>query len=149
MIVFILIPIIIIVDQVIKFVVRSSLSPNQSVQVIGDLFRISYFRNEGAAFSSLVGYRGFLIGFAVLSVIAATVFLLMYKGRSKLLDWSLALIIAGGIGNLIDRIFLGYVTDMFSFSFFPPIFNFADIAITLGCALMILFVIFGKSEDLS
>lgn len=149
MIVFILIPIIIIADQVIKFVVRSSLSPNQSVQVIGDLFKISYYRNEGAAFSSLLGYRGFLIGFAILSVVAAFVFLLMYKGRSKLLDWSLALIIAGGIGNLIDRIFLGYVTDMFSLSFFPPIFNFADIAITLGCAFMVLFVIFGKSEDLS
>lgn len=140
--------VIIILDQVSKFIVRSSMSPNDSIKVIGNFFRITYFRNEGAAFSSLVGYRGFLIGFSALAVVAAIVFLFIYKGKNKLLDISLVLIISGGLGNLIDRIFMGYVTDMFNFSFFPPIFNVADIAITIGCLLMVLFVIFGKSEDL-
>ena len=146
----ILIPIVVIIvlDQISKFAVRSSMSPGDSVPVIGNFFRITYFRNEGAAFSSLVGYRGFLIGFAGIATVAALVFLIMYHGRSKLLDWSLALIIAGGIGNLIDRIVLGYVTDMISFSIFPPIFNVADIAITVGCFLMIIFVLFSNSEVL-
>ena len=149
MIAIISIAVIVVLDQVSKFIVRSSMSPNHSIRVIGDFFKICYYRNEGAAFNSLTGYRGFLIVFSVLSVIAAAVFLFMYRGKSKLLDWSLTLIVSGGLGNLIDRIALGYVTDMFSFSIFPPIFNVADIAITVGCFLMILFVFFGKSEDLS
>lgn len=146
----ILIPIILIIalDQISKIIVRSSMSPGDAVSVIGNFFRITYFRNEGAAFSSLVGYRGLLIGFASLATIAAFVFLMMYKGKSKLLDWALILIISGGIGNLIDRVALGYVTDMISLSIFPPIFNIADVAITCGCALMIIFVVIGKSEVL-
>ena len=146
----ILIPIAIIVvlDQLSKLAIRSSMSPGDSISVIGNFFRITYYRNTGAALSSLEGQRALLIAFSSLAMIAAFVFLMMYKGRSKLLDWSLALIVAGGIGNLIDRIAFGYVTDMISFSIFPPIFNIADIAVTVGCALMIIFVIFGDSEVL-
>ena len=148
MIILIPIVVIIVLDQLSKLAVRSSMSPGDSVSVIGNFFRITYFRNEGAAFSSLVGYRGLLIGFSAVATVAAFVFLMKYRGQSKLLDWSLVLIIGGGIGNLIDRIAFGYVTDMLSFSIFPPIFNVADIAITCGCFLLILFVLFDKSEVL-
>ena len=148
MLIFIPIAVIIVLDQLSKLAVRSSMSPGDSVSVIGNFFRITYFRNEGAAFSSLIGYRGRLIGFGILATVAAFAFLMMYRGKSKLLDWSLALIIAGGIGNLIDRIALGYVTDMFSFSIFPPVFNVADIAITVGCFMLIIFVLFDKSGAL-
>lgn len=148
MIVLIPIVVIIVLDQISKYAVRSSMSPGDSISVIGNFFRITYFRNEGAAFSSFLGQRGFLIAFSSIMTVAAFVFLMMYKGKSRLLDWSLVLIIAGGIGNLIDRIAFGYVTDMISFSIFPPIFNVADIAITVGCGLMIIFVLFSKSEVL-
>jgi len=148
MTIFVPIVAIIVLDQLSKLAVRSSMSPGEHISVIGNFFRIAYFRNEGAAFSSLVGYRGLLIVLAVIATGAAIVFLVRYRGKSKLLDWSLALIIAGGIGNMIDRIALGYVTDMFSFSIFPPIFNVADIAITVGCFLLIIFVLFDKSGAL-
>lgn len=148
MIIFVAIIVIIALDQLSKIAIRSSMSPGDSISVIGNFFRITYFRNEGAAFSSLVGYTGLLIGFSILAIVAALVFLFMYRGKSKMLDWGLALIIAGGIGNLIDRLIFGYVTDMISFSIFPPIFNIADISVTCGCIIMIIFVIFGKSEVL-
>ena len=146
----ILIPIIaiIILDQVSKYAVRSSMSPGEYISVIGDFFRITYFKNEGAAFSSFVGYRWFLIIFSAIVVVAVFVLLIKYKGKSKLFDICLVLIISGGVGNLIDRIIFGYVTDMLSFSIFPPIFNVADIAITVRCGLMIIFVLFSKSEVL-
>ncbi|MBO4235622.1 MAG: signal peptidase II [Firmicutes bacterium] len=146
----ILIPIIaiIVLDQLSKMAVRSSMSPGDSISVIGNFFRITYFRNEGAAFSSLVGQRVFLIVISAIVTVAAFVFLMKYRCKSKLLDLSLVLVIGGGIGNLIDRIAFGYVTDMLSFSIFPPIFNVADIAITCGCFLLIIFVLFSKSEVL-
>lgn len=146
----IIIPIILIVlvDQISKFAVRVLMTEGQSIHVIGKLFKITYLQNDGAAFSSLRGQRGFLVGFALLAVLAALFFLFSYKGKSKLLDCSLLMIVAGGIGNLIDRIFIGSVTDMFDLSFFPPIFNLADISITIGCILLIIFIIFGDSEIL-
>mgnify|MGYP002527880697 CR=1 FL=1 len=60
------------------------------------------------------------------------------KNKRKLYDFSLAIILGGGIGNLIDRLMFGKVTDMISFSFFPPIFNVADIGVTVGCGLLLL-----------
>ena len=60
---------------------------------------------------------------------------------------ALLCIIAGGIGNLIDRFLLGYVTDMLSFSIFPPVFNIADIAVCLGCGILIVYVLFFMKDD--
>lgn len=124
------------------------MSPEESIHVIGDFFKITYYQNKGAAFGSLTGYRTFLIGFAVLVIMAALFFLFSYHGKSRLLDWSLILIISGGMGNLIDRCFIGSVTDMFDFSIFPPIFNVADIVITIGCIMLAIFVISGDGEVL-
>ena len=60
------------------------------------------------------------------------------------------MVIAGGMGNLIDRIVFGFVTDMISLSFFPPVFNVADIAVTLGCVILIIYIaIFDSSKKKS
>lgn len=73
--------------------------------------------------------------------------LLIALGRkffdSKILHWSIVLITAGGIGNLIDRIFRGYVIDYFEFTFFKfPVFNFADCLVTVGAAVAIVYLVY-------
>ena len=69
-----------------------------------------------------------------------------YK-NSKLFSVSAALIIGGGLGNLIDRIFVGYVVDYLALTFFPPVCNFADYAITAGTVLLIIYLIFYADKD--
>ena len=69
------------------------------------------------------------------------------KSEGAMFKVALLCIIAGGIGNLIDRFFLGYVTDMLSFSIFPPVFNIADIAVCLGCGILIIYVLFFMKDD--
>ena len=64
------------------------------------------------------------------------------KFESKIFNISVALIIGGGVGNLIDRIFLGYVVDYIQISFFPPVCNFADYCITAGTIILIIWLFF-------
>ena len=74
-------------------------------------------------------------------MVCILIFILKHRKSAKLLKFSLTLIASGGRGNCIDRMFMGYVTDMFDFSIFPPVFNIADIAVTLGCILVIVYVL--------
>lgn len=79
----------------------------------------------------------------ILVICGALLVLHRKKGEHWSLYLSWALIIAGGVGNLIDRIALGFVTDMLDFSIFPPIFNVADIGVTSGCALFVVYILAG------
>lgn len=138
---YLLTALIILVDQVSKWMVRASLHVGESVQVLGDFFRITYIRNTGAAFSMLSGERVLLIGIPVVIVAAAAWYFYRHKNKHWLFYTSWSMIIAGGIGNLIDRIVFGWVTDMLDFSIFPPVFNIADIGVTVGCALFIYYTL--------
>lgn len=134
--------IILIADQMSKFLVRSVADLSGGINVIGDFLRFVYVRNNGAAFSSFSGQRIFLIILPTLVIIGAIYAMNRYGRNSKLLQTAVLFIIAGGIGNLIDRIIYGYVTDMISFSIFPPVFNIADIAVSVGCGLLFIYVLF-------
>lgn len=83
-------------------------------------------------------------------IAAILIYMFKKKPKSKLFYASVALVIGGGIGNLIDRIFYGYVIDYISLSFFPPVCNFADYCITVGTVLLMVYVLFlsevGKKE---
>lgn len=131
-------------DQIIKFWAVNSLEPIGSMDFIrfGDLeiFDLTYLENKGAIFGSMAGQRWFLVGFTSL-VIAAGIFVLFrYMKRSKLLSTAIALFIAGGIGNLIDRIRFGYVVDMFEVKLFKfAIFNFADICVTFAFIMVLIY----------
>ncbi len=130
-------------DQLSKFLVRTYLDVGESVSVLGDFFRLTHIQNRGAAFSMFSGQRLLLILVPVVMVIAA----LLVLSKMKHAHWSLytawTLILAGGLGNLIDRIVFGQVTDMLDFSIFPPVFNLADIGITVGCALAVIYILLG------
>ncbi len=134
-------------DQIIKFWAVNSLEPIGSMDFIrfGDLeiFDLTYLENKGAIFGSMAGQRWFLVGFTSL-VIAAGIFVLFrYMKRSKLLSTAIALFIAGGIGNLIDRIRFGYVVDMFEVKLFKfAIFNFADICVTFAFIMVLIYAVF-------
>ena len=129
---------VLILDQISKFLVRSLMTEGQIIEVIKGFFNITYVNNSGVAFSLLSGQRGLVTVVQIIAMLIVAILLYKSKGKSKLLDISLAMVLGGGIGNIIDRIAFGSVTDMISFSIFPPVFNVADIGVTVGCALIIL-----------
>lgn len=135
---------IVVIDQLSKVAVRANMYVGESISVIGDFFRLTHIENYGAAFSLLSGYRLFLILVPVVAIIVAVWYLHSHKDEHWMMASSVVVIIAGGIGNLIDRIAFGKVTDMFDFSIFPPVFNVADIAVTLGCVMLIIYVLFAE-----
>ena len=146
---FLIIIAVVILDQIIKNFVVDTMALYESIPVLQDIFHITYIHNTGAAFSIMEGKISVLILLPLFMIIAAVIFMLiMRKKGHPLLMTSVALIAGGGIGNLIDRIALGYVVDYLDFRVFP-IFNLADIAVCVGCGLLIIYVLFfdGKQKN--
>ncbi len=146
--------IIIVIDQVSKFVVRSTIEPGQVIKITPKLIWLNFVQNTGAAFSFSFGNQLLnRILFIVISTVA--IILIVYlsaKSKNKLEIFSFALILGGAVGNLIDRIFIGSVTD-FIWCDFPdvimtrwPIFNLADSSIVIAIVLMIASTIFIKEK---
>ena len=133
-------------DQAIKYWARNVLMLKMGGQspFLGRFLDLYYAENTGAAFSIFRnGTVFFIIVTAVFLIVLAYVLVRVRKRKIALLNTALAMIIAGGIGNLIDRVSQGYVIDMFHFGSFEfPIFNFADTLITIGAVLLFVFVLF-------
>ena len=120
----------------------------KNITLIKNLVELKSAHNYGAAFSMLSGNAWLFIVFTSLVIVGFTAFFLYKNEKSWLFNVSYVLITVGGIGNLIDRISLGYVRDYISISFFPAIFNVADICITVGVIILLVYIIFftGKEE---
>lgn len=130
------------IDQIIKKAVVSTMALYETIPVIQDVFHITYIHNTGAAFSMMDGMRIVLIMLPLVLVCAALIYMFIKrKTGHPLLMTSVALIAGGGIGNLIDRISMGFVVDYLDFRGFP-IFNMADICVCVGCGLLILYILF-------
>ncbi|MGY4104169.1 signal peptidase II [Ignavigranum ruoffiae] len=124
-------------DQIFKFWLISTLDLYQSAPLIPGLIQLTYVQNKGAAWSLLTGKVNFLMIIAVLAIAYFSWQLYQARQASKGLRLIYALIIAGALGNLIDRFVYGYVIDMFDLMFIQfPIFNLADIAICIGMVLL-------------
>lgn len=133
---------IIALDQFTKYLVRANFSVGETLPVIRNVFHLTYIQNRGAAFSMFQDNRVMTVAFPIIAMIACAVLLVwLVRGKEKLLSVAVALIIAGGVGNIIDRIVNGYVTDFLDFRVFP-VFNVADMAVTCGCALAIIYIVF-------
>lgn len=135
------------IDQIIKIWAVDILKPVKSMGFIhfGDLeiLGLKYVENTGAAFSSFSGARWFLIVLVTLMLIVLCVFVVKYKYKHPLFMVSAIMIISGGIGNLIDRVRLGYVVDYLDVKLFDfAVFNFADICVVLGVVLILTFMFF-------
>ena len=115
----------------------------------GKLLNFTYLENRGAAFGILQDSRLFFI-ILTLVIVAALVYYFVknYKKNHKILNIALAMIISGAIGNFYDRLFQGYVVDFIEFAFVKfPVFNIADIFVTLGSFLMIIYLIFFEESE--
>ena len=131
-------------DQAVKLYVVSRLALYESAPLIPGVVELLYVQNTGAGFSLLEGYTWVLT--AVTAVLMAGIAVLLVKKRCPhpLAMWTMTAILGGGLGNLIDRVRLGYVVDMFNFQFMRyPVFNVADILVvcgTIGFAAYYLFL---------
>ena len=117
------------------------------VPIIGDLIVISPTRNIGAGFSILSGKTVFLIVLTVIFILGLTTFDVLSKKTSKLYIIASGLIMAGAIGNFVDRVLFGYVRDFIYFKFINfPVFNVADISLTFGVVVLLVYIIFFSSK---
>ena len=149
----IIIAVLVAVDQIIKFWAASSLEPVGTMHLlrIGKqrIIDLTYVENDGAVFGSFGGKRIILIVVTTILVCVCACFLYRYKTSSKLMFISLNMIIAGGIGNWIDRVFRnGLVVDYIEIKLFNfAVFNFADICITIGVAFILIYILFIEKRD--
>lgn len=137
----------ILLDQITKFICLQKLKPIGSLKIIENFFYLTYVENRGAAFGILQGARYIFI-FLTISVLIICFYYYKKIPKNKfefLTKTSLTLIISGAIGNLIDRIFRGFVIDMFHFIFWGndfAVFNMADIFVVLGTVLLAVVILF-------
>ncbi|MBQ6493842.1 MAG: signal peptidase II [Erysipelotrichaceae bacterium] len=130
-----------IIDQYSKKAIVSSIELNEKIRIIPGFFSLTYVRNFGAGFSILQNATVFLIVLSAAAIIVLSYMLIKTRKNDLLSIISYLLIIAGALGNLIDRVRLGYVVDFLDFLIFGydfPVFNIADSYITVGCFLLIL-----------
>lgn len=131
----------VVLDFVSKQAVIGGMELGQCITVIPHVLDLNYIQNHGAAFSILQGKTVFLIVATVIMMGALCVYAIKMKDRIPKMELiSLAMIVGGGIGNLIDRIALGYVTDFLDIHIIP-IFNVADCFVTVGCFLLVFSVL--------
>lgn len=136
-------------DQLSKWLVSLNMALGESNAVISDFFHITYIRNTGAAFSMFAEHTLVLGLFAGVVVLGLLIFVfLKRKTASPLFLISLVMIASGGMGNVIDRLARGYVVDFFDFRVFP-VFNVADIFVTLGCTLILFYTIFIDDKNIA
>ena len=143
-------------DQLVKYWAVNTLQPVGSMDFINigrlDILDLTYLENDGAIFGSMSGQRWFLIGFTAIIIALGIVAMFMAIKKSKFFSISIMLFVAGGIGNIIDRIRLGYVVDMFEIKLFDfAIFNVADICVTCAFVMIFAYILFiepkaGKAE---
>ena len=130
------------VDQFIKLTVITNLKPIGAVPFIPGLLEFTYVENTGAAFGFLSGLSWILITLTGLTLLALLVLVFRYKHHTFLSYTACTLIVAGGIGNLIDRVAFGYVVDYIHVLFFPYVFNFADCCVVIGAVLFAVWYLF-------
>jgi signal peptidase II len=139
-------------DQLIKLWAVKELAGGASeefIKIAGkEIVNLTYTENTGAAFSMMSGKKWFTIGFATVALIVFVVYMIKNYRNSKLAMIFSAMVVGGGIGNLIDRVRIGYVVDYIEVRLFRfAIFNFADICVTVGIIILMIFILFGGKSS--
>lgn len=140
----------IILDQISKIWASAVLSNGRDILVWKNVFHLSYIENTGAAFGMLQGKQWFLIIMTIIVLIGITFYFKRIPANpsGKWMRLSFTLVIAGAIGNLIDRLFLNYVRDFLYFSLINfPVFNLADIFVVMGVCVLLAVILFGEVES--
>jgi len=138
------------VDQASKYFIKMNMMLHQSVQIIENFFYITYIENSGIAFG-MFGHndddfrRWMLVGIITAAMIVIAVYWRIYRNRSFVYNFSCGLILGGALGNYIDRLLRGSVTDFLEFGIYEyrfAIFNAADAAVSVGVVLFVIYVLF-------
>ncbi len=131
-------------DQLTKYLVMSDFYLGETREFINGLIDFTYIHNRGAAWGMLNGKTWILLTFTIAVMIFCVVVIVKQGSKNKLLLWAMTLVLSGGIGNMIDRVFRdGNVVDFLHFEFWPtfPVFNIADCAIVVGAGMLILYFV--------
>ena len=134
-------------DQVSKAWAVAALKPIRTFVVVENILSLTYRENTGAAFSILEDHTEFLTLITIMVTVVISYIVISGKVKNNVAEYALVFVAIGGIGNCIDRISLGYVVDMFEFTFINfAIFNVADIYVTCGSALFVIIFLFTKGD---
>ncbi len=136
-------------DLLIKYFVSHGMTVGQSIPVIPGILRLTYVQNRGAAFGSFSDSRWVFLMLSAVMILLLTYFIAFKKGYARMVYISLALMLGGGIGNMVDRLALGYVIDYVDF--YPIkawiwVFNLADAAICIGVAVFVVYLLFFEKK---
>lgn len=137
-----------IIDQLTKYAAVATVKVNGPKEFLFGLMQFRYVENTGAAFSMFSENTSVLTVFSAVLIVAALALLVLHKVKSNFVNVCIVLVIAGGIGNVIDRIKLGYVVDFIEPLFIDfAVFNFADCCITVGAFMLIGYQIYDIIRD--
>lgn len=140
--------ILLVLDQLTKAEAAAYLPVNGDIRLWEGVLHLTYVENRGAAFGMMQGGKWFFLVITGVAIIGMVWFLIKErKNMHFLMQFSICLLMSGAIGNLIDRVMLGYVRDMIYVAAINfPVFNVADMAVCVGCGLLILDVLFFKGK---
>ena len=140
--------ILLIIDRLTKWWISSTLDLGVPNNLIGNVIRLTRVHNDGGAFGIFPG--GGIVFLVVSGVVSLILFLILLTMQidSRLIRTGMAFVLAGALGNLVDRIQWGYVLDFFEIRGFP-IFNVADACITVGAGFIVLAIVFGGERNRS
>ena len=138
-------------DRLSKWLVVIFLKGNESAVIIENVLQFTYLENRGAAFGMLADQRWVFLIISTVALIGITVYMFRWRPDSKLAYVSVSFIVGGGIGNMIDRIWLGYVIDFIDFCAFPKIwsyvFNVADSFVCIGAGMIMLYMVLSTIKE--
>lgn len=135
-------------DQLTKWLTVVYLDYGQSFPLWQDVLHLTHHRNEGAAFGMLSDHRWVFMVFSTVAIIGLLIYLFRFPPKSRFVRIALAMIVGGGIGNMIDRIALGYVIDFIDFTLINfAVFNVADSFVTVGAFMIIGYLLLDIYRD--
>jgi signal peptidase II len=133
----------VLIDQISKLIVVKTLPLHDSVVLIKGFFSFTHIQNRGAAWGMFSENRWVFLVATAIAIIILPIVLYKYRNIHALFGISMSMIIGGAIGNMIDRVFLGYVVDFLEFTFIDfPVFNIADVCIVIGTFMMAAYILF-------
>ncbi|MBR2926250.1 MAG: signal peptidase II [Clostridia bacterium] len=132
----------VLLDQLSKWLAVVFLQAQPSVPLWREVLHLTFHTNKGAAWGILADNRWVFMVFSTVAIVGILYYVLRYRPKNPMLLVSLSMIAGGGIGNMIDRIFLGYVIDFIDFTLIDfPIFNIADSFVCVGAGMMMLYLV--------
>ena len=135
--------IIAILDQAAKLFAAGLLPSVKTIPIIENVFHLTYVENTGAGFGVFSGYTWILTALTIIVVVAVVSYMTIKRPKDRMLVTALTFMMGGAVGNVVDRVRLGYVIDFFDFALIDfPVFNVADCFITIGAVLFAVYVIF-------